>query len=165
MSKLPFQPPLGGLGVRRIVDHAKGAFTASWFEGQGVTHEQWTKLDDCFEVYESQQRASSKTDAAIMSRLKESSSPRDLQRLNRLDSPHANAWLSARPSAMDGTDTILPPPIFRTAVARLLGQPVFSEPVPCPLCKQIMRSCAMLQEVRRQNHEAQSPEEPGVQAR
>jgi hypothetical protein len=129
---------IGGLGVRRIVDHAKGAFTASWFEGQGVTHEQWTKPDDCFEVYESQQRASTKTDAAIMSRLKESSSPRDLQRLNRLDSPHANAWLSARPSAMDGTDTILPPPIFRTAVARLLGQPVFSEPVPCPLCKQIM---------------------------
>src|ERR1700761_2145059 len=77
---------------------------------------------------------SSKTDAAIMSRLKESSSTRDLQRLNRLDSPHANAWLSARPSAMDGTDTLLAPPIFRTAVARLLGQPVFSEPV----CKQIM---------------------------
>src|ERR1700756_5884495 len=41
-------------------------------------------------------------------------------------------------SAVDGTDTILPPPIFRTAVARLLGQPVFSEPVPCPLCEQIM---------------------------
>src|SRR6185312_13120908 len=28
---------IGGLGIRRIVDHARGAFTASWFEGQGVT--------------------------------------------------------------------------------------------------------------------------------
>src|SRR5438270_6495193 len=41
------------------------------------------------------------------SKLKATSSPRNIQRLNRLDSPHANAWLSARPSCMDGTDTVL----------------------------------------------------------
>ena len=39
---------------------------------------------------------------------------------------------------MDGTDTVLPPRIYRTAVARLLGQPVFSSPAPCPLCEQTM---------------------------
>jgi hypothetical protein len=135
------QTTIGGLGVRRIVDHAKGAFTASWHEAQGITHETWEKpLDnDCSEVYTSQQKASSTTDAAIMNNLKQStSSPRDSQRLNRLDSPHANAWISARPSNMDGSDCILPPKIFRTAVARLLGQPVSSNSVPCPLCKQIM---------------------------
>src|SRR5882724_10207853 len=86
---------------------------------------------------ESTQRTASKaTDVAIMAKLKAVSSPRDAQRLNRLDSPHANAWLSARPSCMDGTDTVLPPRIYRTAVARLLGQPVFSSSAPCPLCEQ-----------------------------
>ena len=130
---------IGGLGVRRIVDHAKGAFTASWFEAQAITHESWERLpDDCAEVYEPQQKASSKIDAAIMTNLKAAADPRDLQRLSRLDSPHANAWLSARPSGMDGTDTILSPKIFRTAVARLLGQPVLSHSDPCPLCEQNM---------------------------
>ena len=62
-----------------------------------------------------------------MTKLKTNANPREAQRLNRLDSPHANAWISARPSSMDGTDTILPPRIYRTAVARLLGQPVFSK--------------------------------------
>ena len=70
-----------------------------------------------------------------MAKLKAVASLRDAQRLNRLDSPHANAWLSARPSCMDGTDTVLPPRIYRTAVARLLGQPVFSS-APCHLCEQ-----------------------------
>src|SRR6185312_15998234 len=44
-----------------------------------------------------------------MTKLKATANRRDAQRLNRLDSPHANAWLSARPSCMDGTDTVLPP--------------------------------------------------------
>ena len=73
-----------------------------------------------------------------MSKLKSNANAREAQRLNRLDSPHANAWISARPSSMDGTDTILPPRIYRTAVARLLGQPVFSTSAPCPLCQQPM---------------------------
>src|SRR2546421_10787234 len=71
----------------------------------------------------------------LWAKLKATENPRDAQRLNRLDSPHANAWLSARPSCMDGTDTVLPPRIYRTAVARLLGQPVFSS-APCHLCEQ-----------------------------
>jgi hypothetical protein len=131
---------IGGLGVRRIMDHGKGAFTASWYEAQVTTGETWEKLSDgdCSSVYHSQQKASSTTDAAIMTKLKNSSNPREVQRLNRLDSPHANAWISARPSCMDGTDTLLPPRIYRTAVARLLGQPVFSTSAPCPLCEQTM---------------------------
>src|SRR5579872_2363711 len=102
---------IGGLGVRRVVDHAKGAFTASWFEGQVITHETWVKPNefDCADVYESQHKASSKVDAAIMAKLKSAANLRDAQRLSRLDSPHANAWLSARPSLIDGSDTILSP--------------------------------------------------------
>ena len=107
---------IGGLGVRRILDHANGAFTASWHEAQVITCEKWIKPPDkdCSGVYNSQHAASATTDAAIMAKLKATANPRDAQRLNRLDSPHANAWLSARPSCMDGTDTVLPTRIYRT---------------------------------------------------
>ena len=46
---------IGGLGVRRIVDHAKGAFTASWYEAQIITKETWVKPSDadCSETYSS----------------------------------------------------------------------------------------------------------------
>src|SRR5947209_4726004 len=83
---------IGGLGIRRIVDHAKGAFTASWFEAQVTTHESWVKPDDadCSADYATQRKASSATDVA-MSKLKATSSPRDSQRLSRLDSPHARS--------------------------------------------------------------------------
>src|SRR6185312_759807 len=38
-------PKAGGLGVRRTLDHANGAFTASWHEAQVIT-EKWTKPPD-----------------------------------------------------------------------------------------------------------------------
>ena len=34
-------PSLGGLGLRRVVDHANGAFAASWHESQVTAHETW----------------------------------------------------------------------------------------------------------------------------
>lgn len=68
----------------------------------------------------------------------EKGSDRDKQRLRRLDCEHANAWVTALPSATDGRDTILPPKLFIVAVARLLGMPVYSKSFPCPLCKQTM---------------------------
>src|SRR2546421_7363077 len=37
---------IGGLGVRRILDHANGAFTASWHEAQVITGEKWRKPPD-----------------------------------------------------------------------------------------------------------------------
>jgi hypothetical protein len=48
---------IGGLGVRRIVDHAKGAFTASWHEAQAITHETWSKPPDpdCSNMYVSRE--------------------------------------------------------------------------------------------------------------
>jgi hypothetical protein len=132
---------IGGLGIRRIVDHATGAFTASWHEAQGITHESWSNPseNDCSAVYKSQKTASTETDAAIMSKLVAGAGDkRQTQHLSRLDSPHANAWLTARPSVMDGNDAILPPKVYRTAVARLLRQPVYSNSAPCPFCQQTM---------------------------
>ena len=58
------------------------------------------------------------------------------QRLRRLDVPHANAWISALPSAVDSSDTVMPRRVYLTCVRRLLGLPVLSSPIPCPLCKQ-----------------------------
>ena len=64
------------------------------------------------------------------------SSVRDAQRLRRLDVPHANAWISALPSAVDGKDTVMSRRVYLTCVRRLLGLPVLSDSAPCPLCKQ-----------------------------
>ena len=65
-------------------------------------------------------------------------SARDAQRLRRSDVIHANAWISALPSAMDGKDTVIEPRVYLTAVRRLLGLPVSSVPAPCPFCQQTM---------------------------
>src|SRR4051812_43563373 len=65
-----------------------------------------------------------------MNKLKEAAGPRDAQRLSRLDSPHANAWLSARPSSVDGKDTI---PRCRCPSPRPTRVLFF---YPCPLCEQ-----------------------------
>src|SRR6202012_1693531 len=72
---------------------------------------------DCSGVYQTQHKASENVDTAIMEKLKAGATKPDPQRLNRLDLPHANAWLPARLSCTDGKDTILPPKIYRTAVA------------------------------------------------
>lgn len=85
-----------------------------------------------------QRAASALVDRATLDRLIEKGSPRDKQRLRRLDCEHANSWITAVPSATDGKDTILPPKIFIAAVSRLLGLPVYSKPFPCPLCQQTM---------------------------
>jgi hypothetical protein len=54
---------------------------------------------------------------------------RDKQRLCRLAQDHAT-------SNQDGTDTIMRPRNFTTAVAYRLGMPVLVSEIPCPLCKQ-----------------------------
>ena len=73
-----------------------------------------------------------------MTRLIDKANDRDKQRLKRLDSEHANAWITAQPSTLDGKDTVLPPKIYLTAVCRLLGLSVYPKAISCPLCKQTM---------------------------
>ena len=155
------------LRVNRQESHEMPSFH-SWFEAQVTTGETFENLsdEDCSAVYQSQERASSATDNAIMTRLKANSNPREAQRLNRLDSPHANAWISARPSCLDGTDT---------------PQDISHRRCPTPRSTRVLYLCPVpslpanhgftwgpplvLQEVRRQNYEAQSLEKPGFQAR
>ena len=129
---------IGGLGVRRTVDHAVGAFTASWHESMQTSREQWTVPVSCAPQYRPQSVASAEVDRAAFSSLISRSAVRDAQRLRRLDVPHANAWISALPSAVDGKDTVMPRRVYLTCVRRLLGLPVLSAPVCCPLCMQTM---------------------------
>jgi hypothetical protein len=130
---------IGGLGVRRVADHAVGAFSASWYEARATAGEEWVCPSCCGPSYFPQSVASAAADAATWSSLITTASPRDAQRLRRLDFPHANAWISALPSSsVDGKDTVMSPRVYLTAARRLLGLPVFSAPLPCPFCKQNM---------------------------
>ena len=38
---------IGGLGIRRVVDHAAGAFTASWHEAKRTDVEEWSRPVSC----------------------------------------------------------------------------------------------------------------------
>jgi hypothetical protein len=132
-------PRVGGLGMRRASDHATVAFAASFLSSSLQCGETWIR-PSC--VPESavglQSLGSTQVDAAILDKLTQNADARNKQRLRRLDCKHANAWVTALPSVTDGRDTIMEPQIFRTAVYRLLGLPVFPQSLPCPLCKQTM---------------------------
>ena len=124
--------------MRRIVDHAPSAFSASWRESSSTCGESWTLPPGCLPNVVSQKHASDDIDKASLELLISQSNTRDAQRLRRLDSPHANAWLTALPSTTDGKDAVMTPLAFRVSVFRLLGIPVLPSPVPCPLCQQII---------------------------
>ena len=110
---------IGGLGLRRVVDHANVAFTASWHEAVITSGEKgWSRPDSCDEKNQTQRIGSIDVDEKKFNDLLLKSNERDVQRLHRLNLPHANAWLTALPSSDDGKDTVLPPPIFNTCVFR-----------------------------------------------
>src|SRR6185369_1091555 len=83
-------PSLGGLGLRRVVDHADGAFAASWHESQGTAREQWVPPVQASLHRGSQTHASLAFDKGAHARLvSESSTQRERQRLGRLVAEHA----------------------------------------------------------------------------
>jgi hypothetical protein len=125
---------IGGFGIRRVVDHANGAFTASWYESAFTSRERWLLPATCGPE-RSQRSASALVDRATLDGLISRAGRRDAQRLRRLDDDHANAWSSALPSSTK--DTIMAPRVYLTCVRRLLGLPVLSAPA-CPFCKQTM---------------------------
>lgn len=132
-------PSVGGLGLRRVSVHADAAFAASWYESRRTCDEKWVLPGPLPESYRPQSVASSSLDEDTASRLSSSApSLRESRRIDRLSAPHACSWVTALPSSGDGSDTIMAPKVFRTAVRRLLGLPVFPSPVPCPLCMQTM---------------------------
>ena len=130
-------PSLGGLGLRRVVDHADGAFAASWRESQSTAAESWSQPPQAEVHLGSQTKASLVVDTAIHSRLvRESPSQREQQRLTRLLAEHAGAWVTAVPSSLDGSDCCMSPQVFRTAVRYRLGMRVSRPGVSCSFCTQ-----------------------------
>jgi len=131
-------PRLGGFGLRRAVDHAEIAFSASWHEAQATCHEPWAPRDDV-KSFQSQKIGSFQKDQEILKALiSEAPNTRERQRLNRLQCEHAGAWVSAVPSILDGKHTLMQPRNFQVAALLRLGLPVVLEEITCSLCKQII---------------------------
>ena len=128
-------PRLGGLGLRKIVDHADIAFSASWWESRSTCREEWSVRPDVNGRL-SQKQGSFKKDEEILKKLmEEAPNQRERRRLERLQS---GAWVCAVPSTHDGVDTVMRPRNFRVAVAMRMGLPVLDEEKRCSLCMQIM---------------------------
>ena len=115
-------PSLGGLGLRRVVDHADGAFAASWHESLATARESWVPPLQAPLHRGSQTQASLAFDRGVHARLvSESDTQREKQRLGRLVAEHAGAWVTAVPSRVEGSDCVMSPAVFRTAVRYRLG--------------------------------------------
>ena len=130
-------PKLGGLGLRRVVEHGGFAYSASWHESKKQSGENWTRPNIVPETYVSQKEASFQFDDQMYKFLVDSApNEREKQRLLCLAKPHAGAFVTAAPSNEDGNDTIMRPRVFRTAILYRLGLPVLNRETPCPLCVQ-----------------------------
>ena len=126
-------PRLGGLGLRKVVEHADLAYHASWHEAQKVAKEKWTPPANLPAEYLSQQDASFEFDEKMHTYLVDQADTRGAQRLRRAAQPHACGFITAVPSDEDGKEALLRPRIFQTAVAYRLGVPpwIKKSPVLC----------------------------------
>jgi hypothetical protein len=130
-------PKLGGLGLRRVVEHADLAYHASWHESLKTAQEVWAAPPGMPAEAKTQSEASYEFDEQMHAYLVSvAPDDREAQRLRRCAQPHASGFITAVPSEEDGRDTILKPRNFRIAVAYRLGVPVLDVPIPCPVCKQ-----------------------------
>ena len=130
-------PKLGGLGLRKSVEHAGFAYSASWHESKKQSGESWARPVFVSESHTAQDDASLLFDEQMHKHLVDTApDEREKQRLLRVAQPHAGAFITAVPSNEDGNDTLLKPRVFRTAVLYRLGLPVLNQPKPCPLCMQ-----------------------------
>src|SRR6478672_9840069 len=83
-------PRLGGLGLRKVVEHAGLAYHASWHEAQKTAKEVWVPPADLPEKYLSQKEASFEFDEKMHAYLVDNSDVRGAQRLRRAAQPHAS---------------------------------------------------------------------------
>lgn len=130
-------PKLGGLGLRRVQDHAPSAYLASRAAAAVVLSRHYSSPFSAHATAP-QSVSSAEIDEKSFRGLVSQADPRNAMRLRRLCLPHANSWVTAVPSLVDGPGTVLRPAVFRVAASRLLGLPVSSGIAPCPLCKQPM---------------------------
>jgi hypothetical protein len=130
-------PKLGGLGLRKSVEHADFAYSASWHESQRQARETWIRPGQVSLLPVPQSQASYEFDEAVHAYLVDTApTEREKQRLLRVAQPHAGAFVTALPSQEEDKDTIMRPRIYRTAVAYRLGAKVLNNEIPCPLCTQ-----------------------------
>jgi hypothetical protein len=131
-------PRLGGMGLRKVVDHAEIAFAASWTESRNTCGEKWVERADVRGEVPSQKRGSYLKDQSILRELIDgASSRRERKRLERLQLEHAGAWVAAVPSTLDGMDCVMRPQCFGVAVAIRLGLPVVKQEGRCSSCEQV----------------------------
>src|SRR6185437_15173340 len=96
-------PKLGGLGLRRTVEHADLAFHASWHESRRTAKEEWPPPPGMSAEHVPQSEASYQSDERVLQGLIDSApSRREAQRLRRCAQPHANGFITAVPSEEDG---------------------------------------------------------------
>jgi hypothetical protein len=132
-------PKLGGLGLRKTVEHAGFAYHASWHESKKTSKEIWWDLPpETPETHVTQKEASFKFDVQMHAFLVSQADPREAQRLRGCAQPHACGFLTAVPSDEEGKDTIMRPRNFRIAAAYRLGLPLLDSEIPCPMCKQLI---------------------------
>ena len=136
-SQVCLSTKLGGLGLRRVVEHADLAFSASWHESRKTAREVWDPLPNVSPSYLRQDAASLKFDESRHELLL-SSAPNDREYQRLVRSAHASGFLIAVPSCGDGYDTVMSPRVFRTTVLYRLGLPVVNKGSTCPMCKQSM---------------------------
>ena len=131
-------PCLGGLGLRKVIEHANFGFHASWVESQRTAKEEWTAPPNLPEVYLSQKEASFEFDKKMHAYLVDQSDTGGAQRLRRTAQPYASGFVSAVPSNEDGKDTVMRPRNFQIAVAYRLGVYVIDREINCPECTQLI---------------------------
>ena len=91
-------PKLGGLGLRKTVEHADLAFFASWHESQRTAHESWVPRPDQPQQYLPQKVASYNFDASMHAYLVDQApNDREAQRLRRSAQPHSSGFITAVP--------------------------------------------------------------------
>ena len=130
MGQAALTPRLGGIGLRRTVEHADGAFSASWHEAKTQAGEAWQRPGTVRDAYVPQKEASFLFDQKQHLFLIDTApDDREAQRLRRLAQPHAGAWMAPRPFSarassvsQSPTDWALPsfPPIPPARSARKL---------------------------------------------
>jgi hypothetical protein len=99
-------PKLGGLGLRRVVEHADLAYQASWHESQSTARETWIAPSGMPGEAKNQSEASYEFDEKVHAWLVSTApTAREVQRLRRCAQPHAGGFITALPSEEDGRDT------------------------------------------------------------
>jgi hypothetical protein len=123
-------PRLGGLGLRKVVEHADLAYHASWHEAKKEAKETWTLPANLPADYLSQKDASFDFDEKMHRYLVDQADTRGAQRLRRAAQPHACGFITAVPSDEDGKETLfrprtskLPSPIASESLSWIMKSP------------------------------------------